>query len=481
MVLARYSMIGRVEEIEIINKLLASKQSEMLAVIGRRRVGKTYLIRETLKSKIDFELIGLNEGPLELQLQNFQLQLARTFTDKANLHPVKNWLEAFEILIQCLKELPKSKKAVLFFDEFPWLDGQKSGFKAAFAHFWNSYASQHNVLVIICGSAATYMIDKVLNDKGGLHNRVTKYINLQPFTLNETELFLKQKGIHLNKYQIIQLYMVFGGIPHYLNQVEKGLSAAQNIDKQCFQANGLLKNEFQNLYQALFNKAERHEELVELLSKNVSGLTRQQLADKSSISNGGGLTKVLNELEQSGFIQSLHPYGKKSKDKIYRLTDYYSLFYFKFMASAKNPEAGYFLTLQSTQTYKSWCGYAFENICLQHVFQIKKALGIQGVYSENYSFYQTKTNDKDGAQIDLIIDRKDGVINLCEMKFYDGPYPFSVKDAERIQRQKNVFKESTKSRKQLFSTWISAFGIAENQRSIGMVDHNFTMDILFGG
>lgn len=471
-------MVGRTEEIEIINKLLTSGQPEMLAVIGRRRVGKTFLIRETLKSKIDFELIGLKDGTVELQLQNFQLQLARTFENVVFQHPVKNWLEAFEYLIQCLQTLPKSKKAVLFFDEFPWLDGQKSGFKTAFTHFWNSYASQKNVLVIICGSAATYMIDKVLNDKGGLHNRVTKYINLQPFTLKETEIFLKQKDIHLNSYQIVQLYMVFGGIPHYLNQVEKGLSAAQNIDKHCFQANGFLRHEFQNLYQALFNKAERHEELVELLSEKTSGLTRQELADQSSMSNGGGFTKVLNELEQSGFIQSLHPFGKKSKDKIYRLTDYFSLFYFKFMVPAKNPEAGYFMTLQATQSFKSWCGYAFENICLQHVSQIKKALGIHGIYSENYSFYQSKTDEKEGAQIDLVIDRKDGVINLCEMKFYEGPYPFSVKDAEKIMKQKIAFKAGTKSRKQLFSTWISTYGITENQHSLGVVDHNFKLDIL---
>lgn len=471
-------MVGRTEEIEIINKLLTSGQPEMLAVIGRRRVGKTFLVRETLKSKIDFELIGLKDGTVELQLQNFQLQLARTFENVVFQHPVKNWLEAFENLIQCLQTLPKYKKTVLFFDEFPWLDGQKSGFKTAFTHFWNSYASQKNVLVIICGSAATYMIDKVLNDKGGLHNRVTKYINLQPFTLKETEMFLKQKDIHLNSYQIVQLYMVFGGIPHYLNQVEKGLSAAQNIDKHCFQANGFLRHEFQNLYQALFNKAERHEELVELLSKKASGLTRQELADQSSMSNGGGFTKVLNELEQSGFIQSLHPFGKKSKDKIYRLTDYFSLFYFKFMVPAKNPEAGYFMTLQATQSFKSWCGYAFENICLQHVSQIKKALGIHGIYSENYSFYQCKTDEKEGAQIDLVIDRKDGVINLCEMKFYEGPYPFSVKDAEKIMKQKIAFKAGTKSRKQLFSTWISTYGITENQHSLGVVDHNFKLDIL---
>lgn len=473
-------MIGREHETKIINDLLASSQSELLAVIGRRRVGKTYLVRETLSYNIDFELIGLKDASLTLQLQNFQMQIAKSFININFQNPVKNWLEAFDLLNQCIESLPKTKKTVLFFDEFPWLDSPKSGFKTAFSHFWNSIASHQKILIIICGSAASYMIDKVLNDKGGLHNRVTKYINLQPFSIKETESFLSQKGIHLNKYQILQLYMVFGGIPHYLNHIEKGLSAAQNIDKQCFQANGFLKNEFQNLYQALFQKAERHEELVELLSKKATGLTRQQLANQSSLSNGGALTKVLLELEQSGFIQAFNPYGKKNKDKIYRLVDYYTLFYFKFILPAKNSEAGYFMTLYTSQSFKTWTGYAFENICLQHTNQIKKALGIQGVYSENYTFYQTKKQDNEGAQIDLIIDRKDGVINLCEMKFYDSSYPFGAKDAEKIQRQKNVFKTATQTRKQIFSLWISTFGITNNKHSIGVVENDFTMDILFG-
>lgn len=474
-------MIGREEEIRIINDLLASKQSELLVVSGRRRVGKTFLVREKLASKIHFELIGMKDSSLSSQLQNFQMQLGRSFKYFSFQNPIKNWLEAFDVLEKCLQTLPKSKKAVLFFDEFPWLDSPRSGFKSAFAHFWNRYACKQKMLVIICGSAATYMLDKVLNDKGGLHNRVTKYINLQPFSLKETEAFLTHKGIKLNNYQLLQLYMVFGGIPHYLNQIEKGLNAAQNIDKQCFQANGFLKNEFQNLYQALFQKAERHEELVALLSKKASGMTRQQLAEQSTLSNGGALTKVLQELEQSGFIQTFNPFGKKTKDKIYRLVDYYTLFYFKFIVPAKNTEAGYFMTLHASQSYKTWTGYAFENICLQHKDQIKKALGIQGIYSENYAFYQPKKLDVQGAQIDLIIDRNDGIINLCEMKFYDGPYLFTAKDAENITRQKHVFKQTIKTRKQIFSSWISTFGITTNKHSIGVVEHNFTMDVLFGG
>lgn len=472
-------MIGRKQEIEIIKNLFQSKGAELLAIVGRRRIGKTFLVRETLQSKIDFELIGIKEGNLTTQLQNFSTQLARMFPSYEQNERIKNWLEAFEALQNCLSTLPKTHKTVLFFDEFPWLDTPKSGFKAAFSHFWNSFASKHSILVIICGSSASHMIEKVLNDKGGLHNRITQYIKLQPFTLSETEAFLKQKGITLNPFQILQIYMVFGGVPHYLNQVDKGLSAAQNIDKQCFHPNGFLRYEFQNLYQALFTKAERHEELVEILSSKSSGLNRQQIADKTTMSNGGALTKVIQELEQSGFIQSFHPFGNKVKEKVYRLIDSYTLFYFKFIKPAKNPQMGYFMTLQTTQSFKVWSGYAFENICLQHIYQIKKALGIHGIYSENYAFYHTKDKENEGAQIDLVIDRKDGVINLCEMKFYDGPYPFSKKDVDKIQRHKNVFKQLTQTKKLLFSTWISTYGIHQNKHSIGIVDHDFTMDILF--
>ena len=471
-------MVGRKEEIDIIHSLLKSEQAEFLAIIGRRRVGKTYLIREALGSQIDFELIGMKDGTLDLQLRNFKVQLDQVYPN--NNKPIACWFDAFDVLADYMLSLPKTKKSVFFFDEFPWLDGPKSGFKTAFSHFWNRYASAENVLVIICGSSASYMIDKVMNDRGGLHNRVTKWINLQPFTLSETKEFLETKGIIINHLQIIQLYMTFGGIPHYLKQIEKGLSASQNIDKQCFQAHGFLKNEFHNLYQALFRKAERHEELVELLSKKASGLTRQALADQSSLSNGGALTKVLVELEQSGFIQSSHPFGKKTKDKIYRLTDYFTLFYFRFMADAINTDSGYFMTLQGTQSYKTWSGYAFENICLQHTKQIKKALGIAGVYSANYSFYHAKTADYDTAQIDLVIDRKDGVINLCEMKFYDGVYSFTAKDAEKINRQRSLFRAVTKTKKLIFNTFISTYGYTENQHSLGQVDNNVTMDVLFG-
>lgn len=472
-------MIARKEETRVIKQLYSSKTAEILCVVGRRRVGKTYLIRNCLKGKLDFELVGIKDANLATQLQNFQIQLARVFTKASDLSPIQNWLQAFELLNEYVQSLPKSKKKVIFFDEFPWLDSPKSGFKTAFAHFWNSYASTQHVLIIICGSAASYMIEKVINDKGGLHNRVTKYINLSPFTLKETKLFLAEKGVQLNNYQIIQIYMVFGGIPHYLNQLEKGLSAAQNIDAQCFQPNGFLKNEFNNLYQSLFRKAERHEEIVELLSKKSKGLNRQQLATQSSLSNGGALTKVLQELEQSGFVTSYHPFGNKSKDKIYRLTDYYTLFYFKFIWPAKNPTKGYFMTLQGTQSYKTWAGYAFENICLQHSHQIKKALGIEGVYSENYAFYKNNQPPNQNAQIDLIIDRRDHTINLCEMKFYETTYPFTAKDAEKIQRQKSVFIETTKSSKNIFSTWITTYGIRTNQHSLGLVDQNLTMEVLF--
>lgn len=472
-------MIGRKKEIHLIKQLYSSKKSELLCVAGRRRVGKTYLIRNSLKGKIDFELVGIKDASLALQLQNFQIQLGKVFSIMAQPRTVQNWLEAFELLSEYVENLPKKEKKIIFFDEFPWLDSPKSGFKTAFAHFWNSFASSKNVLIIICGSAASYMIDKVLNDKGGLHNRVTKYINLSPFSLEETKLFLTYKGIQLNTYQIIQLYMVFGGIPHYLNQVEKGLSAAQNIDSQCFQTNGFLKNEFTNLYQSLFRKAERHEEIVELLSKKTKGLSRQEIALQSSLSNGGALTKVLQELEQSGFIASYFPFGKKTKDKTFRLTDYYTLFYFKFILPSKNPTKGYFMTLQGTQSYKTWTGYAFENICLQHSYQIKKALGIEGVYSENYSFYRNNQPQNQNAQIDLVIDRKDNTVNLCEMKFYDTAYPFTAKDAEKIQRQKRVFIEATTSKKNIFSTWITTYGINKNQHSIGVVDNDLTMEILF--
>ena len=470
---------GRGKEIEILQKALQSKESEMVSVIGRRRIGKTFLIKNVYKNNIVFELTGTRNAPLNEQLQNFMFSLQLATGNSIIGKPPANWMEAFFLLINYLKELPKKKKHVVFLDELPWLSTHRSGFLRGLSFFWNSWAVNQNIVVVICGSAASWMIQKVVNDKGGLHNRITKRIFLEPFTLSETEEYLQSRGIKLNRYHLSQLYMAMGGIPHYLKEVEGGKSATQNIEDICFSNTGLLKDEFSNLYAALFDHPDNHIAIVRALAKRKVGMNRNNLIKEAKIPNGGNITKVLDELKQSGFIDIYLPFGKKSKDKMYRLTDEYSLFYLQFIEKNIHEKGEVWKRLSQTQEYKIWCGYAFENICLKHISEIKKALSIGGVYSISSTFYKKGTKKEKGTQIDLLLDRNDQIINIFEIKFYNKEFTVSKSYAQALKSKLDVFQETTKTRKHLFLTLITTFGITHNEHSLGLIDQVLTIDDLF--
>ena len=469
--------IGRKTEQKILKDALVSHKAEMIAVIGRRRVGKTFLINTVYQQHIVFKISGTQNAPLKEQLAIFKDQLSAMVGSE--VEQPRDWLSAFFLLRQYLLTLMTEERKVVFFDELPWLATPKSGFLRGLDYFWNNWAAQQNIVVVICGSAASWMIQKVVNNTGGLHNRITKHIHLKPFTLAETEAFIKSRHLRFTRYQIVELYMALGGIPHYLEELKSGKSAIQNIDDICFSDTGLLKNEFSRLYPALFAHADYHIAVVRALAKKRMGMTRDEVIKNAKTPNGGATTRVLKELEQSGFISSYHPFNKKKKQKLYRLTDEYSLFYLHFMEGAGHEGAGTWQHLSQTQTYKIWSGYAYESICLKHIPQIKKALGISGVYSKSASFVKKGTEEEAGVQIDLLIDRNDKVINLIEVKFYNKEFTLSKEYARRLQQKKWIFEEASKTRKLTMITLITTFGMKHNKYSLGLVEQVLTLDDLF--
>jgi uncharacterized protein len=473
-------MIGRKKEIDILAKAYASEKPELIAVFGRRRVGKTYLIGSFFQGKIDFELTGLKDGTKEQQLRNFAYSLKDAQKSVDLPPPPIDWLDAFHQLKTHLESSGNpEKRKVVFIDELPWMASGKSDFLTGFSYFWNSYAAKTNIIVVICGSATAWMIQKIINDKGGLHNRVTRRIHLQSFTLAETEAYFLEKHIVFERYQLLLLYMTMGGIPHYLDQVEGGKSAIQNIDDICFQPQGLLRTEFENLYSSLFNNSERYESIISALSSTWKGISRTEIIVKTKISDGGGLTTMLQELEQSGFISSYIPFGKKKKDTLFRLTDCYSLFYLKFIQNIPVQETISWQAVSQTQTWITWSGYAFENICFQHIDNIKGALSIGGVHTNQYSFLAKTTDENEGAQIDLLIDRQDNVISLCEVKFYNDELVLTKADADNLRRKKSIFRHVTSTKKQIFIVLITTFGLLKNKHSLGLVDNVLDMNALF--
>jgi len=360
-------------------------------------------------------------------------------------------------------------------DEYP-----RSGFLGAFENFWNSWAStQKNLIVILCGSAAAWMIKNVLNNRGGLHNRVTRKIKLLPFSVAETGEFFKERKINLDQYQVLQLYMVMGGIPQYLKEVRPGKSATQVIDATCFTPSGFLHEEFKNLFHSLFDDARGHTAIVRALAKKSKGLTRNEIIAATKLNSGGGTTQLLEELTESGFISPYIPFDRTAKDTIYRLTDEYSLFYLRFTDGATIKGTGAWETFAATSSWKSWAGFAFENICIKHEPQIKRALGIGNVHTTSSVWrYHPKAGEQ-GAQIDMLIDRRDNCINLCEMKFSIDPYAITKAYSKELQSKVMVFRTATHTRKTLFVTLITTYGVTKADNDAGLVQSEVTMDALF--
>ncbi|CAH0163330.1 hypothetical protein SRABI27_00838 [Pedobacter sp. Bi27] len=473
-------VVGRTEEKLLLNKIEKSGESELIAVYGRRRVGKTYLIRNAFTKEIAFEFSGIHHATLNQQLENFSLALTKV-TGGFPLAKPESWIAAFEMLVQYLAPLVKKERTIIFIDEFPWINTPRSGFLPAFENFWNSWASrQKKLIVVICGSAASWMINKVINNRGGLHNRVTRRIRLLPFTVGETAAYLKYRKIKLDKYQLFQVYMAMGGIPQYLKEIEPGESVAQIIDRLFFTKDGLLLEEFKNLYYSLFDKAENHIDIVQALAKKGKGLTRTEIINVCKLSSGGYATQLLAELAESGFITPYIPFGKNSKDALYKLTDEYSIFYLKFINGNKATGAGTWLKFYSGTSWKSWSGYAFESICMKHTAQIKKAIGIDNVYTEISVWrYLPKNRAEQGVQIDLLIDRNDSCINICEVKFSIMSFEITKSYEKELVSKLKVFQYQTRTRKALFLTMITTYGVANSERYPGLVQKEITMDVLF--
>jgi uncharacterized protein len=465
-------IIGRFYEKERLGNYIDSQKSEFIAVYGRRRIGKTYLVEQYFENKFTFYHTGLANASTKEQLVNFGISLKKYFPLAATETP-KDWYSAILYLIENLEKLPPTQK-IIFIDELPWLDTKASKLITAIEYFWNSWASgKKDVKFIVCGSAASWIINKLLNNRGGLHNRVTCQIKLNPFTLNETKLFLESKNCRYDNYQIVHAYMVFGGIPFYLEQFNKQWSVAQNINHLCFGDNAAFTNEYLQLFKSLFNNYEKHIAVVEAIASKNKGCSRDDILKKLKVADGGGLSIILKELEESNFIRKYPSWQKKSREAIYQMIDNFSLFYLKFMANANNLDTNFWLNSLNTPKYLTWGGYAFEIVCLQHLPQIKAALGIAGVLTNTAAWYSKE------AQIDLLIDRADKVVNMVEIKFSTSAYLITKNYDEVLRNKMAMLKNYTKTNRAIWVVMLTTYGLKQGMYN-GNVHSQIMMDDLFG-
>lgn len=469
-------LIGRADEQEIFANAMKSEKSEMIAVIGRRRVGKTFLIRKYFEKDIVFEFTGIYKGTMAEHKSRFKNAYLKYF--KAKAVGVRNWFHIFDNIETAVEKINRKKKKVIFLDELPWMGGSNSQFIKALSSFWNTWASKReDIILVLSGSSTSWMVKKIFDDKGGLHNRTTQRMHLKPFTLKETEQFLKYKKCNLEKTAIADIYMALGGIPFYLEYIEPNESVAQIIDKLFFKKTASLKSEFAELFNSQFEKAELYINIVTVLAKHHYGLKRNQLLKLIKLDSGGNFTKSLYDLEKAGFITAYTPFGNIAKEKNYKLTDLFTLFYLKYVGSSNT--LNLWKKIVNTQQWKVWSGFAFENLCMNHTTQIEKALKVDGINTSISSWNHAGNDEMHGAQIDLLIDRDDKVINLCELKYYENKLVLTKDAVQKMRNKIAAFKYFTGTNKTIFPTIICPFGVQQNKYSTNFVQSIVTLNDLF--
>ena len=462
-------MIGRIQEKKLLQSLVEEEESQFVAVFGRRRIGKTYLVRESFNYNFTFQHTGVSNNSIstnrqkQAQLDKFRESLAEAGYQTGK--KLSSWNEAFNALKEVIKRSPERKK-VIFIDELSWMDTRGSEMVSALESFWNGWVSarkEKDVILIVCASATYWMVNNIVNAKGGLHNRLTGQIFLKPFTLKECEEYIASKNIILNRYQILQCYMVMGGVPYYWSLLKKGKSLPQNIDDLFFSQSAPLKNEYDNLYKALFDRPEQYIKIIEALSSVNRGISRDEIIRITSIPGSGSLTRKLDELENCGFIRKYIPYGYKSRNCLYQLIDNFTLFYFKFLRGTPSDD-NFWSTQSSSPKIKAWSGLAFERICLEHTAQIKAALGIAGVHTEVNAWQCSADQEKgvQGSQIDLLIARKDQIINICEMKYSDTGYVVDSAFDSSLRRKISDFKIKTETKYSIHPVLVTTYAVGNS-------------------
>lgn len=474
-------MVGRKKEISELNSLYYSDKAELVAIYGRRRIGKTYLVDETFKGRITFRHAGLSpvdenkKGMLKAQLEHFYYSLLIQGMKKSK--KPENWLEAFYMLEMHLEKIDDGSRQLIFLDELPWLDTPRSGFMTAFEAFWNSWGChRNNLMVVVCGSANSWILDKLINNHGGLYNRVTYEIKLNPFALNECEQFYESKHIRLSKYDIVQSYMILGGIPYYMGYFQSGLSLSQNVDELFFTKQAKLRDEYHRLFASIFNNPEQMKKIVGLLYTKNAGFTRSEIIEKIGVNDGGTLSQCLNALIASDLVIKYIPFGKGNKEH-YKLVDPFCMFYLRFVEKHKRIDENFWQHYVTSQEVSSWRGFAYEMVCFNHIPQIKKALGISGVIT-THSAWSKRSDDTAGTQIDLLIVRNDNVVNMCEIKYYGTEFHVGKEYYQTLLRRQEILSKELSPKVSIHNTLITTFGLTYNEYS-GIFTNVITLEDIF--
>lgn len=468
------NIIGREYEADLLKQYINSSKPEFIAVYGRRRVGKTYLIDQLFRKNYAFSFTGIIDGKKDTQMA--ALNDAFDYYGIVTQQQPQNWMEAFTELRKYLQpKVEGTEKCIMFIDELPCLDYKGSSLIEALGYFWNTWASkQNNFKLIVCGSATSWMIKNIIDSKGGLHNRITHEIHLHPFCLGEAKQFLISQNVNWDDLSYLQAYMVLGGIPYYLGLLNSKMSLAQNIDNLFFSQDRELRREFSRLFKTLFSSPEPYIEIIKILSKNAGGMTRDEIAKKLGKKDNGHLSDRLEDLKNCDFLRFYNVKVNKisAKNGIYQLTDFYTAFYLRFVTK-NSVDNHYWVNHLMSSDLNVWAGLTFEKVAMVHINQIKRKLHIDYMSCE---YYSCRLSD---AQIDLVIERADSIINICEIKYSTDKYLITKAEYEKVLHRIATFTRETKSSKfAIQPIFITTKGLSEGTYSQSIA-YNVTLEDLF--
>ena len=493
-------MIGRKKEIKLLNEICDLEESSLVAIYGRRRIGKTYLVNHMFKKYrqdcLFFEFTGAYDGDKRGQIDNFIDQVYEWFYVEPSFE-IKSWSDAFRFLKRTIdKEIKKrdsNEKVIVFLDEVPWIDrSNKGGFLSALGYFWNTWCEpRENVVLILCGSNSSWIRDKILkNARGSLYQRVTHQISMYPFDLKETKAYLlEQKGFMIDNKTVTDIYMIFGGVAKYLSFLNPNESSAENIDRVFFSIHGSMYREYDELFSSLFaDKSDYYKSVIELLCTRRSGFSLSDISKAFNEKLGGKLRLAIAELEECGFIKGLSKYGNSVRGVNYMIVDPYILFHHKWIKGfSRNDIAtlpnNYWLHKSSSQSYAVWSGYAFEIVVMVNIRLYLNAIGRLGFFSGVYHWqHMAKSEDEQGAQIDMVVNYGNNIFDILECKYYNSEYVISKEYAKNIKNKLSMFKKYglySKQKSELRLVFLTSYGVKMNAEAHSLNISRVCLDDLF--
>jgi AAA+ ATPase superfamily predicted ATPase len=426
--------IGRKVEIAQLTALIDLPRPSIAVIYGRRRVGKSELIRHVTQGKNVLSFEGLEGQPKHKQIKNFLFQLSA----QSNIREknISDWPDALILL----RTLTQDGQWIIILDEFQWMANYQNELVSVIKMIWEKYLSQNpDLTLILCGSIASFMKSKVLKSSA-LYGRTDYELNLHELNLSEISEFFPGKGSD----EVIDTAMLVGGIPKYLELISEYPSLYDALEPLAFSQDGFFKTEYDRLFASHFGKKPIFMKIIQTLATNPYGLTTGKLAKEMQVASGGTLCHQLDDLESAGFLHSIIPFDKPEGSKLrkYILMDAYVRFYHSIIRGSMKettPPNTQFHAIMSSPRYAAWAGMAFEFLCMRHHKEISRILGFHGIPYTAGPFFQRKTLDTPGVQIDLLFERSDKILVLCEMKYLLASVPGDIID--QVNRKVSALQE----------------------------------------